>query len=82
MGAAALPIGPSKHHGDGVPAWVSIGGNQFHPGGAHVHARDLTLPVGIDPRSHHHADVDDAAAHVAHFTAALYYSGMAIPLVG
>ena len=28
--------------------------------GAHVHAQDLTLPVGIDPRRHHHADVDDA----------------------
>ena len=30
--------------------------------GAHVHAQDLTLPFGIDPRRHHHADVDDAAA--------------------
>ena len=28
--------------------------------GAHVHAQNLTLPVGIDPRRHHHADVDDA----------------------
>ena len=28
--------------------------------GAHVHAQDLTLPFGIDPRRHHHADVDDA----------------------
>ena len=28
--------------------------------GAHVQAQDLTLPVGIDPRRHHHADVDDA----------------------
>ena len=30
--------------------------------GAHVHTQDLTLPFGIDPRRHHHADVDDAAA--------------------
>ena len=30
--------------------------------GAHVHAQDLTLPFGIDPRRHHHADVDDATA--------------------
>ena len=30
--------------------------------GAHVHTQNLTLPVGIDPRRHHHADVDDAAA--------------------
>ena len=30
--------------------------------GAHVHTQDLTLPVGIDPRRHHHADVDDATA--------------------
>ena len=30
--------------------------------GPHVHTQDLTLPVGIDPRRHHHADVDDAAA--------------------
>ena len=33
--------------------------------GTHVHAQDLTLPVGIDPRRHHHhhhADVDDATA--------------------
>ena len=28
--------------------------------GTHVQAQDLTLPVGIDPRRHHHADVDDA----------------------
>ena len=48
---------------------MSIGGNQFNAAGAHVHVQDLTLPVGIDPRSHHHADVDDAAAHVVHFTA-------------
>ena len=72
VGAAALPVGSSKHHRDGVPALVSIGGNQFNPTGAHVHAQDLTLPVGIDSRRHHHhADVDDAAAHVAHFIAAL-----------
>ena len=25
--------------------------------GAHVHTQDLTLPFGIDPRRHHHADV-------------------------
>ena len=30
--------------------------------GTHVHTQDLTLPVGIDPRRHHHADVDDATA--------------------
>ena len=30
--------------------------------GTHVHAQDLTLPFGIDPRRHHHADVDDATA--------------------
>ncbi len=30
--------------------------------GAHVHTQDLTLPFGIDPRRHHHADVDDATA--------------------
>ena len=30
--------------------------------GPHVHAQDLTLPFGIDPRRHHHADVHDAAA--------------------
>ena len=30
--------------------------------GAHVHTQDLTLPFGIDPRRHHHADVHDAAA--------------------
>ena len=72
VGAAAFPVGSSKHHGDGVPALVSIGGYQFNPTGAHVHAQDLTLPVGIDSRRHHrHADVDDAAAHVAHFMAAL-----------
>ena len=29
---------------------------------AHVHTQDLTLPFGIDPRRHHHADVDDATA--------------------
>ena len=28
--------------------------------GPHVHTQDLTLPFGIDPRRHHHADVDDA----------------------
>ena len=28
--------------------------------GAHVQAQNLTLPVSIDPRRHHHADVDDA----------------------
>ncbi len=30
--------------------------------GPHVQAQDLTLPFGIDPCRHHHADVDDAAA--------------------
>ena len=30
--------------------------------GAHVQAQNLTLPFGIDPRRHHHADVHDAAA--------------------
>ena len=30
--------------------------------GPHVHTQDLTLPFGIDPRRHHHADVDDATA--------------------
>ena len=30
--------------------------------GPYVHAQDLTLPFGIDPRRHHHADVHDAAA--------------------
>ena len=30
--------------------------------GAHVHTQNLTLPVGIDPRRHHHADVHDATA--------------------
>ena len=30
--------------------------------GAHVHTQNLPLPVGIDPRRHHYADVDDAAA--------------------
>ena len=29
--------------------------------GTHVQAQNLTLPVGIDPRRHHHADVHDAA---------------------
>ena len=73
VGAAALPVGPSKHHGDGVlQPLVSIGGNQFNAAGAHVHVQGLTLPFGIDPRSHHHADVDGRATHVAHFTAALY----------
>ena len=57
MGAAALPAGPSEHRGDGVlQPLVSIGGYQLHPGGAHVHTQDLTLPVGIDPRRHHHHD--------------------------
>ena len=28
--------------------------------GAHVQAQNLTRPVSIDPRRHHHADVDDA----------------------
>ena len=74
MGAAALPAGSSKHRGDGVlQPLVSIEGNQFNPAEAHVHVQDITLPVGIDSRRHHHhADVDDRAAHVAHFTAALY----------
>ena len=32
VGAAALPAGSSKDHGDGVlQPLVSIGGNQFHP---------------------------------------------------
>ena len=30
--------------------------------GPHVQAQNLTLPFGIDPCRHHHADVDDAAA--------------------
>ena len=58
----------------GLPL-VSIGGNQFNAAGAHVHVQDLMLPVG-DPRSHYHADVDDAAAHVAHFAAAVYRSSV------
>ena len=44
--------------------------------GAHVHTQDLTLPFGIDPRGHHHADVHDAAAldtEVADHDAELWY---------